>query len=85
MNVWFNLIIFHKVERSSFADCGVSNDVNRMADGKIAGGVETAPNEFPWQAYLQVEMENGDTYNCGGSLISERWILSSATNLVMNG
>jgi secreted trypsin-like serine protease len=56
-----------------------------MADGKIAGGVETAPNEFPWQAYLQVEMDNGNIFSCGGSLISERWILSSATNLVMNG
>jgi secreted trypsin-like serine protease len=67
-------------ERSSFADCGVANDVNRMADGKIVGGVETAPNEFPWQAYLQVELENGGTYRpkCGGSLISERWILTSA-------
>jgi secreted trypsin-like serine protease len=66
-------------ERSySFADCGVSNDVNRMVDGKIAGGVETAPNEFPWQAYLQVEMEDGYTSNCGGSLISERWILTTA-------
>jgi secreted trypsin-like serine protease len=72
-------------ERSSFADCGVSNDVIRMTDGKIAGGVETAPNEFPWQAYLQVEMDNGNIFSCGGSLISERWILSSATNLVMNG
>jgi secreted trypsin-like serine protease len=67
-------------ERSySFADCGVANDVNRTVDGKIVGGVETAPNEFPWQALLQVEMENGDTSRfCGGSLISERWILTSA-------
>jgi secreted trypsin-like serine protease len=77
MNVSFNLIIFNKVERSSFADCGVSN-VNRMADGKIVGGVETAPNEFPWQAYLQVELESGSTYSCAGSLVSERWILTSA-------
>jgi secreted trypsin-like serine protease len=49
-----------------------------MVDGKISGGVETAPNEFPWQAYLQVELENGATSDCGGSLISERWILTSA-------
>ncbi|XP_046640853.1 chymotrypsin-like protease CTRL-1 [Daphnia pulicaria] len=66
------------VERSSFADCGVANDVNRMADGKIVGGVETAPNEFPWQAYLQVEMESGKIYSCTGSLVSERWILTAA-------
>ena len=78
MNVSFNLIIFNKVERSSFADCGVANDVNRMADGKIVGGVETAPNEFPWQAYLQVEMESGKIYSCTGSLVSERWILTAA-------
>jgi hypothetical protein len=79
LNVSFNLITFHKVERSySFADCGVANDVNRMADGKIVGGVETAPNEFPWQAYLQVEMESGKIYSCTGSLVSERWILTAA-------
>ena len=79
LNVSFNLIIFHKVERSySFADCKVANDVNRMADGKIVGGLETAPNEFPWQAYLQVEMESGKIYSCTGSLVSERWILTSA-------
>jgi hypothetical protein len=78
MNVSFNLITFHKVERFSFADCGVANDVNRMADGKIIGGVETAPNEFPWQAYLQVEMESGKIYSCTGSLVSERWILTLA-------
>jgi hypothetical protein len=78
LNVSFNLITFHKVERFSFADCGVANDVNRMADGKIIGGVETAPNEFPWQAYLQVEMESGKIYSCTGSLVSERWILTLA-------
>jgi hypothetical protein len=77
LNVSFNLIIFHKVEKSLFADCGVSN-VNRMVDGKIVGGVETAPNEFPWQAYLQVELESGRIYSCTGSLVSERWILTAA-------
>ncbi|EFX82221.1 hypothetical protein DAPPUDRAFT_195659 [Daphnia pulex] len=49
-----------------------------MADGKIVGGVETAPNEFPWQAYLQVEMESGKIYSCTGSLVAERWILTAA-------
>jgi hypothetical protein len=79
LNVSFNLIIFHKVERSySFADCKVANDVNRMADGKIVGGLETAPNEFPWQALLQVELESGRIYSCTGSLVSERWILTAA-------
>ncbi|MBN2348715.1 MAG: serine protease [Bacteroidales bacterium] len=40
---------------------------------KIIGGDETDISDFPWQVYLQAGM-----YMCGGSIISERWILTAA-------
>lgn len=61
----------------SYADCGVAND---KAESKIIGGEETAPNEFPWQATLMVKSNYG-TNTCGGSLIADRWILTSASCL----
>jgi secreted trypsin-like serine protease len=45
---------------------------------KIVGGVETAPNEFPWQVFLVLEKANNKFVACGGSLISDRWILTAA-------
>lgn len=68
----------------SFAACGVAN-----GNGKIYGGNETEPNEFPWQAFLKVDWiakghtpaSNESSY-CGGSLIGDRWILTSASCLV---
>lgn len=46
-------------------------------NGRIAGGSETVPNEFPWQAYITVNFWNGGSAICGGTLISDEWILSA--------
>ena len=68
-----------QVQSSSYSDCGVAN-VN--ASGKVYGGNETAPNEFPWQALLLVDKSiSGRNSNefCEGALIGDRWILTSAS------
>ncbi|KAI4470376.1 chymotrypsin-related [Holotrichia oblita] len=44
---------------------------------RIVGGEDTMPNEFPYQAALFLELE-ADTGFCGGSLISEKYILTAA-------
>jgi len=46
-------------------------------NGRISGGQETTPNEFPWQAYITVNFWNGGSAICGGTLISDEWILSA--------
>merc|ERR1740131_196862 len=53
--------------------CGLAKRKNR-----IIGGEETEINEYPWMAVLTVL--NGETrfFTCGGSLISDWWILTAA-------
>ncbi|XP_057376845.1 brachyurin-like [Daphnia carinata] len=74
--------------RKKSSSCGVANR-NRISPGvknnRIVGGEEAIPNEFPWQALLQVEMQGGNAYACGGSLISDQWILTAAHCLVVPG
>ncbi|XP_067245922.1 trypsin-like [Chanodichthys erythropterus] len=40
---------------------------------KIIGGYECPPHSQPWQVYLTDEC-----YECGGSLIKKRWVVSAA-------
>ncbi|KAI9559659.1 hypothetical protein GHT06_013664 [Daphnia sinensis] len=64
--------------------CGLANhpsndnNFNNAPWSKIVGGVETAPHEFPWQVFLILRKNNDESFACGGSLISERWILTAA-------
>jgi hypothetical protein len=48
---------------------GVKNDET----AKITGGSDADISEFPWQIYLEA-----DSYTCGGSIISNEWIITAA-------
>jgi secreted trypsin-like serine protease len=48
-------------------ECGV-------ADTRIVGGEEATPHSYPWMAALFVD----DTWFCGGTLISDEWVLTAA-------
>lgn len=41
---------------------------------RIVGGIEVTPNEFPWIVGLSLN----DTWFCGGSLITQNWVLTAA-------
>ena len=45
---------------------------------RIVGGSESTANQFPWMAYLQIKFWSGDTATCGGTLISQDWVLTAA-------
>merc|ERR1719189_318282 len=55
----------------SACSCGIPNRSMR-----IVGGQETEVNEFPWQVGLV--SRNGKTPWCGGTLISDRHVLTAA-------
>lgn len=45
----------------------------RKPDVKITGGTDALISEFPWQVYI-----TADDISCGGSIISNEWILTAA-------
>ena len=47
--------------------------IKKDETAKITGGSDTDISEFPWQIYLEA-----DNYVCGGSIISEEWIVTAA-------
>ncbi|XP_066579298.1 serine protease 27 [Amia ocellicauda] len=46
----------------------------------IVGGQDAEEGRWPWQAYLQISLKYKPGYStiCGGSLVSERWVLTAA-------
>lgn len=46
-------------------------------DTRIVSGTEATPGEFPWMAHLTIVRKSRER-ECGGSLISQNWILTAA-------
>lgn len=53
------------------AGCGIKN-TRRIVDGGVAN-----PNEWPWAVHIVIEKLNSN-FACGGSVISDRAVLSAA-------
>merc|ERR1711892_824310 len=50
-------------------ECGIPGGMDR-----IVGGAEATPHSYPWMAALFVD----DAWLCGGTLISDEWVLTAA-------
>ncbi|XP_053577193.1 transmembrane protease serine 6 [Bombina bombina] len=67
-------------ECDSIDDCADGSDEKGCNCGlkppgsRLVGGTDCLDGEWPWQASLQVRGE----HLCGGTLVSDRWILSAA-------
>ena len=59
--------------------CG---EAKRSQNNRIASGTETEVHEYPWMVYLNVKHQIGSalptSWMCGGSLISDGWVLTAA-------
>lgn len=77
------LFFFHSSDCKNATQPG-HNDLNCGTKGpaevgKIVGGVNARPLEFPWQISLRTVSNNGYWYHtCGGSLINNQWVLTAA-------
>ncbi|XP_068380580.1 serine protease 27 [Eschrichtius robustus] len=63
------LLRFGTQEAEALIACGSPRMLNRMV-----GGQDALEGEWPWQVSIQ---RNGSHF-CGGSLITERWVLTAA-------
>lgn len=58
-----------------FCVCG-SNAFKIQA--RIVDGRKAHPGQFPYYAYLDVNLSNGSTSACGASIISDEWLITAA-------
>eukprot|EP00092_Neocalanus_flemingeri_P020759 GFUD01022494.1.p1 GENE.GFUD01022494.1~~GFUD01022494.1.p1 ORF type:complete len:390 (-),score=71.07 GFUD01022494.1:203-1333(-) len=65
-----------KSEQSPTSDCKCGLTAFGTKLGFIVGGTETELNKYPWQVGLVIEGQKN--VFCGGSLVSNRWILTAA-------
>merc|ERR1711863_5296 len=63
---------FKKGNKSFAEECGLENP-NGIED-RIVGGHEAAHHEWPWRLPFFVD----DAWFCGGSLISDEWVMTAA-------
>ena len=69
------MLFFFKVD--SPCQCGLANGKGDDAPiNRVINGQQALPNEFPWQVALV--RAGGHTPICGGSIISDRHVLTAA-------
>ncbi|XP_068099253.1 chymotrypsin-like elastase family member 3B [Hyperolius riggenbachi] len=55
--------------------CGVPT---YLPNARVVNGIDAAPHSWPWQVSLQLVYPDFVVHNCGGSLITSRWVLTAA-------
>ncbi|XP_063587070.1 proclotting enzyme-like isoform X2 [Penaeus indicus] len=62
--------------------CGVTvameTKKSKAADERIVGGVSTVKGEYPWMAHLKITANPSMEFMCGGSLVTDKLIISAA-------
>nr|ACO10196.1 Chymotrypsin-C precursor [Caligus rogercresseyi] len=62
--------------QSEYEDiCGIENPSGSLS-GRVIGGQEASPNQFPWTVALTIHFMRGNG-TCTGSIINKQWILTA--------
>ncbi|XP_026263558.1 transmembrane protease serine 11D, partial [Urocitellus parryii] len=64
----------HDTENFFTQECGARPDLITLSEERIIGGTLAEEGDWPWQVSLQLN----NVHHCGGTLISNTWILSAA-------
>ncbi|TNN27229.1 Testisin [Liparis tanakae] len=62
---------------SNAQDCGVA-----PLNTRIVGGQDAKAGSWPWQVSMQIRVAGRQTHICGGSLITDQWVLTAAHCIV---
>merc|ERR1712038_951827 len=50
---------------------------NSRPEGRIVGGEDADPGEFPWQVSLRTFNHLPSSHFCGGSVVAEEWVVTA--------
>ncbi|XP_041672304.1 chymotrypsin-like protease CTRL-1 [Cheilinus undulatus] len=64
---------------SNAQDCGIA-----PLNTRIVGGVNASAGSWPWQVSMHFEVGSAAQHICGGTLISNEWVLTAAHCIVTN-
>ena len=68
------------VKYTSRMSCGLNSSLEMTDTMPMLNGSETEPHQFPWTVFLLIEdKKNGQKSFCGGSLITQKHILTTAS------
>ncbi|XP_064482598.1 chymotrypsinogen A-like [Ornithodoros turicata] len=56
--------------------CGIRKENSRVP--RMSGGTDALPNEFPWQVAMTEKSCGWTDFNCGGSVVNDRWVVTAA-------
>ncbi|XP_028422721.1 chymotrypsin-like protease CTRL-1 [Perca flavescens] len=64
---------------SKAQDCGLA-----PLNTRIVGGENAAAGAWPWQVSVHISIARLDQHICGGTLISDQWVLTAAHCIITN-
>ncbi|XP_063635866.1 trypsin-7-like [Cydia splendana] len=78
MEVYFYFILFLCVVFNRDVSCKKHGRMSKVDGGRIVGGYNTTIQQVPYQVYMIVQKPGNKYYQCGGSIIGPRYVLTAA-------